>query len=65
VLTVAAVEVGFMQRLIGTTSLSRDEWLTALGLALLVPVLIELEKWIRRSRLRRRAAVSAPSHTIA
>ncbi|MGW9587974.1 cation-translocating P-type ATPase [Microbacterium sp. NPDC055455] len=58
VLTVAAVEVGFMQRLIGTTSLSGDEWLTALGLALLVPVLIELEKWIRRSRLRRRAAVA-------
>ncbi|HKP07680.1 MAG TPA: cation transporting ATPase C-terminal domain-containing protein, partial [Microbacterium sp.] len=55
-LTVVAVEVPFMQRLVGTTSLSGNEWLTALGLALLVPVLIELEKWIRRARLRRRAA---------
>ena len=55
-LTVVAVEVPFMQRLVGTISLTGDEWLTALGLALLVPVLIELEKWIRRARLRRRAA---------
>jgi len=55
-LTVVAVEVPFMQRLVGTVSLSGNEWLTALGLALLVPVLIELEKWLRRARLRRRAA---------
>ncbi|WP_347978281.1 cation-translocating P-type ATPase [Microbacterium sp. ProA8] len=58
-LTVVAVEVGFMQRLIGTTSLTGDQWLTALGLALLVPVLIEIEKWIRRARLARRAAAVA------
>ena len=57
-LTVVAVEVGFMQRLIGTTSLSGDQWLTALGLALLVPVLIEIEKWIRRARIARRTAVA-------
>ena len=53
-LTVVAVEVPFMQRLVGTVNLSGDEWLAALGLALLVPVLIELEKWVRRARLRRR-----------
>jgi len=55
-LTVAAVEIGFMQRLVGTVGLTGGEWLIALGLALLVPVLIELEKWVRRARLRRRAA---------
>ncbi|MCT9821088.1 cation-translocating P-type ATPase [Microbacterium sp. W1N] len=54
-LTVAAVEVDFMQRLIGTTSLDGGQWLVCLGLALLVPVLIELEKWLRRARLRRRS----------
>lgn len=56
VLTVAAVEVGFLQRLIGTTGLSRNEWLISLGLALVVPVVIELLKWIRRARRTRRAA---------
>lgn len=54
VLTVAAVEVGFLQRLVGTVSLSGDEWLLCLGIALVVPVLIELEKWIRRARIARR-----------
>lgn len=58
-LTVAAVEIGFMQRLIGTTSLSGNEWLVCLGLALLVPLLIELEKWLRRRRLRHASAVEA------
>ena len=54
-LTVVAVEVPFMQRLVGTVNLSGNEWLAALGLALLVPLLIEIEKWVRRARLRRRS----------
>ena len=58
-LTVAAVEIGFLQRLIGTTGLSGHEWLVALGLGLIVPVVIELEKWIRRARIRRRAGALA------
>ncbi|WP_039395017.1 cation-translocating P-type ATPase, partial [Microbacterium mangrovi] len=52
-LTVVAVEVGFMQQLVGTVALSGSEWVTALGLALVVPVVIELIKWIRRARLAR------------
>lgn len=55
-LTVAAVEIGFLQRLIGTTSLDGGAWLQCLGLALIVPVFIELEKWFRRGRLARQAA---------
>ncbi|WP_106814832.1 cation-translocating P-type ATPase [Microbacterium timonense] len=51
-LTVAAVELGFLQRLIGTTGLTGNEWLVSLGLALIVPVAVELEKWIRRARRR-------------
>ncbi|MFD4958168.1 cation-translocating P-type ATPase [Microbacterium sp. NPDC058389] len=57
-LTVAAVEIGFLQRLVGTTSLTGTEWLICLGLSLLVPVFIELEKLLRRSRHRRRAEAS-------
>ncbi|GAA5209922.1 cation-translocating P-type ATPase [Microbacterium kyungheense] len=57
-LTVAAVEIGFLQRLVGTTSLTGNEWLICLGLSLLVPVFIELEKLLRRSRHRRQAGAS-------
>ncbi|MCC2033967.1 cation-translocating P-type ATPase [Microbacterium allomyrinae] len=57
-LTVAAVEIGFLQRLIGTTGLSGTEWLIAIGLAVVVPIFVELEKWIRRARIGRRAAAA-------
>jgi Ca2+-transporting ATPase len=57
-LTVAAVEIGFLQRLIGTTGLSGTEWLIAIGLAVVVPIFVELEKWIRRARIARRAAAA-------
>lgn len=58
-LTVAAVEIGFLQNLVGTTSLGGDAWLQCLGLALVVPVFIEIEKWLRRRRLARRAVAGA------
>jgi Ca2+-transporting ATPase len=58
VLTVAAVELGFLQRLIGTTGLSGTDWLICLGLGLIVPVVVELEKWMRRARIARRVAAS-------
>ena len=53
-LTVAAVEIGFLQRLVGTVSLSGSEWLICIGLALVVPLFVEVEKWIRRERIARR-----------
>lgn len=55
-ITVAAVEIGFLQRLVGTVSLSGTEWLICIGLALVVPLFVEVEKWIRRRRIARRAA---------
>ena len=57
-LTVVSVEIGFMQRFVGTVSLSGSEWLICLGLAAIVPLVIETEKWMRR---RRAAAVAAPA----
>ncbi|MGN8551502.1 UNVERIFIED_CONTAM: cation-transporting P-type ATPase [Microbacterium sp. SLM126] len=55
-ITVAAVEIGFLQRLVGTVSLSGSEWLICIGLALVVPLFVEVEKWIRRRRIARRTA---------
>ena len=55
VVTVLAVELGFLQDLLMTTSLTGRQWLVCLGWALIVPVVVEAEKAIRR---RRRA--SAP-----
>ncbi|KQZ83252.1 metal-transporting ATPase [Microbacterium sp. Root166] len=52
ILTIAAVEIGFLQRLVGTVSLTGNEWLFCLGLALIVPLVVELEKWARRARIR-------------
>ncbi|GAA1470023.1 cation-translocating P-type ATPase [Microbacterium thalassium] len=51
-LTIVAVEVGFMQAFVGTTSLTGTEWLASLGLAVAPAVLIELGKAVRRSRAR-------------
>ncbi|MGX1696187.1 cation-translocating P-type ATPase [Microbacterium keratanolyticum] len=53
VMTVACVELGFLQRLIGTVSLSGSEWLTVLALAVIVPLVVEAQKAL----LRRTASV--------
>ncbi len=53
VLTVACVEVGFLQRLLMTTSLTGDQWLLAIGLSLIPAVVVEADKGVRRARARR------------
>ncbi len=55
-LIVAAVELDFLQALVGTTGLNGTQWLICLGLSILVPAIVEVEKWIRRARLRAHAA---------
>jgi len=65
-ITVVAVEWTFMQNLLLTTSLNRSEWLTCLGLALVVPIVIELSKIPRRRRLAKAAAVPLDAtHAVA
>jgi len=49
-LTVACVEVGFLQSLLMTTGLSGPQWMLAIGLSLAPAVVIEVEKAVRRSR---------------
>ena len=41
-----------------TDSLSGREWLTCIGLALLLPVVVEASKWLRRRRLPPPTALS-------
>lgn len=48
-LTVVSVEVGFMQRLLMTTSLDTLQWWTAIGLSLVPAVVVEADKAIRRA----------------
>jgi Ca2+-transporting ATPase len=49
-LLVLATELDFMQRGLLTQSLDGLQWLACIGLALILPVVVEADKWIRRSR---------------
>jgi Ca2+-transporting ATPase len=50
-LLVLSTELSFMQRGLVTESLDGLQWLACIGLALVLPVVVELDKWIRRRRL--------------
>ncbi|HEY5854078.1 MAG TPA: cation-translocating P-type ATPase [Aldersonia sp.] len=62
IITVLAVELGFLQAFLMTTSLTGGQWLACLGLAVIVPVVVELEKIVRR---RRKAARAEPIPAVA
>jgi Ca2+-transporting ATPase len=53
-LTVAAVELEFMQRILTTVPLTGGQWLVCIGLALLLPIVVETDKAIRRRRITAR-----------
>ncbi|MFC0449469.1 cation-translocating P-type ATPase [Rhodococcus jostii] len=57
VVTVFAVEIGFLQDLLMTTSLTGGQWLACLGWSLIIPIVVEAEKALRR---RRHAPPSTP-----
>jgi len=52
-LTWAAVELHMLQRLLDTTSLSGDQWLVTLGLSLIAPAVVAVDKVVQMSRQRR------------
>ena len=56
-ITLVAVEWTFMQKLLLTTPLTTGQWLASLGLALLVPITIELNKIPSRRRLAQQTSV--------
>ncbi|WP_020104928.1 cation-translocating P-type ATPase [Nocardia sp. 348MFTsu5.1] len=56
VVTVFAVQAGVLQDLLMTTSLTGAQWLACIGWALIIPIVVEVEKAIRR----RRNLISSP-----
>ena len=56
VLTWAAVELGMLQRLLDTTSLSGREWVVVLALSLIAPAFVGVDKAIQLSRQRQTQA---------
>jgi P-type Ca2+ transporter type 2C len=54
-LVVLATELRFLQHGLLTQSLTGPQWLACIGLALIVPVVVEIDKWVRRRRQRQPA----------
>ena len=50
VLVVLATELGFLQRGLLTQPLTGLQWLACIGLAILLPIVVEVDKWVRRGR---------------
>ena len=47
-LLILSTELAFMQRGLQTESLDGLQWLACIGLALVLPIVVEADKWIRR-----------------
>jgi P-type Ca2+ transporter type 2C len=58
-LVVLATELPFLQRALLTQSLTGPQWLVCIGLALVLPLVVEIDKWIRRRRHPQPVAYSA------
>jgi P-type Ca2+ transporter type 2C len=50
-LVVLATELAFLQRGLLTQPLTGLQWLVSIGLALVLPIVVEADKWLRRRRL--------------
>jgi Ca2+-transporting ATPase len=59
-LTWAAVELRMLQRLLDTTSLTGGQWAWVLGLSLITPTLVWIDKTIQQRRQQQAAAQTAP-----
>ena len=62
---VLATELPGLQKGLLTTSLTGREWVACFGLALLLPIVIEGSKWIRRRRAPAVAVAADPRRTVA
>jgi Ca2+-transporting ATPase len=62
-LVIVATEIGFLQRGLMTQPLTGDQWLACLGLSVVLPVVVELDKWVRRRRSRGPLAL-APEEVV-
>jgi magnesium-transporting ATPase (P-type) len=59
VLVVLSTELPFMQRALLTQPLTGPQWLICIGLAVVLPVVVEADKWVRRSRHRQPVGYAA------
>ena len=55
----SATEIGFLQRSLLTQELTGIQWLACIGLVLMLPLVIEGSKWIRRRRAPEPPAIDA------
>jgi len=62
-LTWAAVELQMLQRLLDTVSLTGDQWMLVLGLSLVAPALVAVDKYVTMRR-QRTPATTAPAATV-
>jgi Ca2+-transporting ATPase len=61
VLTWAAVELGMLQRLLDTVSLTGGQWSVVLALSLLAPAIVAIDKVVQLRRQRRAASAQEPT----
>jgi P-type Ca2+ transporter type 2C len=60
VLLVLSTELAFLQHALLAQSLTGLQWLACIGLALVLPIVVEIDKWARR-RLRPTVPESVPA----
>ena len=60
-LVVLATELRFMQKGLLTQSLTGLQWLACIGLALVLPIVVEVDKWLRRRQMPKSDVVDALS----
>jgi P-type Ca2+ transporter type 2C len=63
IITWAAVELGMLQRLLDTESLSGRQWLVVLALSLLAPAVVGVDKAIQLSRQRKTSTTASDEVT--
>jgi Ca2+-transporting ATPase len=51
ILLVLSTQLDFLQKGLLTEPLSGPEWMECIGLALIVPIVVEADKWLRRRKL--------------
>jgi Ca2+-transporting ATPase len=58
-------QFGFLQNWLTTTTLTKSQWGWVLLLALVMPVVVEVDKWIMRRRSPKPAELLSPAAAVA
>jgi Ca2+-transporting ATPase len=64
-LIVLSTELSFLQRGLQTQPLTGLQWLACIGLALVLPIVVEVDKWVRRRQHRPAPAAPDVPSTVA